>query len=361
MSSIPETMTAVVAYAPGDYRLEKNVPVPKPGKGEMLVKVLSAGICASDIKCYGGAAHFWGDATRPSWVQAPVIPGHEFVGEVVVLGEGAGVREGIVLGDHVASEQIVPCGECRYCRSGHYWMCMEHDLYGFRRRTPGAWAEYMIFPEKALNYKVPKSIPINHAVFIEPLACSLHAVERGNIQFGDTVVVAGCGPIGLGIIAGAKMKSPAKLIALDLNDDRLELAKRSGADIGINITKEDAIQMVRDLTGGYGCDVYIEATGHPSAVAQGLQMVRKLATFVEFSVFKDNVTVDWSIIGDAKELNLHGAHLSPGTYPTAIRMIEQKLLPLDEIVTHRLKLTDFQQGIDMVINGLTSVKVTLEP
>jgi threonine dehydrogenase-like Zn-dependent dehydrogenase len=157
------------------------------------------------------------------------------------------------------------------------------------------------------------------------------------------------------------MKSPAKLIALDLNDDRLELAKRSGADLGINITKEDAVQKVRDLTGGYGCDVYIEATGHPSAVAQGLQMVRKLATFVEFSVFKDNVTVDWSIIGDAKELNLHGAHLSPHTYPTAIRMIEQKLLPLDEIVTHRLKLTDFQQGIDMVVNGLTSVKVTLEP
>lgn len=361
MSSIPETMTAVVAYAPGDYRLERHVPVPRPGKGEMLVKVLSAGICASDIKCYGGAAHFWGDENRPSWVQAPVIPGHEFVGEVVGLGEGAGVREGIVAGDHVASEQIVPCGECRYCRSGHYWMCMEHDLYGFRRRTPGAWAEYMIFPEKALNYKVPKSIPVHHAVFIEPLACSLHAVERGNIQFGDTVVVAGCGPIGLGIIAGAKMKSPAKLVALDLNDDRLELAKRSGADIGINITREDAVRKVRDLTGGYGCDVYIEATGHPSAVAQGLQMVRKLATFVEFSVFKDNVTVDWSIIGDAKELNLHGAHLSPGTYPTAIRMIEQKLLPLEEIVTHRLKLEDFQTGIDMVVAGLTSVKVTLEP
>jgi threonine dehydrogenase-like Zn-dependent dehydrogenase len=219
----------------------------------------------------------------------------------------------------------------------------------------------MVFPEKALNYKVPKSIPINHAVFIEPLGCSLHAVERGNIQFGDTVVVAGCGPIGLGIIAGAKMKNPKTLIALDLNDDRLELAKRSGADIGINITKEDAVQKVRDLTEGYGCDVYIEATGHPSAVAQGLQMVRKLATFVEFSVFKDPVTVDWSIIGDAKELNLLGAHLSPGTYPTAIRMIEQGLLPLDEIVTHRLKLTDFQKGIDMVVNGLTSVKVTLEP
>lgn len=360
MSSFPETMTAVVCHAPGDYRCER-VPVPKPGKGEMLVKVKLAGICASDIKCYGGAAHFWGDATRPAWVQAPVIPGHEFVGEVVQLGEGAGVREGIVVGDHVASEQIVPCGECRYCREGSYWMCMEHDLYGFRRRTPGAWAEYMIFPEKALNYKVPKSIPLEHAVFIEPLACSLHAVERGDIQFGDTVVVAGCGPIGLGIIAGAKMKNPARLIALDLNDDRLELARRSGADLGINIRNEDAIKMVRDLTGGYGCDVYIEATGHPSAVEQGLQMIRKLGTFVEFSVFRDKVTVDWSIIGDAKELNLHGAHLSPGTYPTAIRMIEKKLLPLDEIVTHKLPLKDFQKGIDMVVNGLTSVKVTLEP
>ena len=240
-------------------------------------------------------------------------------------------------------------------------MCAVHDIYGFRQRAFGAWADYMVFPAGALNYKVPETMRWHHAVFIEPLACSLHAVERAEINYQDTVVVAGCGPLGLGMVAGAKMKGPDRIIALDLSDDRLEVAKRCGADIGLNPAKENVIQKVRDLTDGYGCDVYIEATGHPAAVEQGLHMIRKLGTFVEFSVMREKVTVDWTIIGDSKELNIHGSHLGPHCYPVAIRMIEAGLLPMDEIVTHRLPLTDYKKGIEMVISGLTSVKVTLEP
>jgi threonine dehydrogenase-like Zn-dependent dehydrogenase len=163
------------------------------------------------------------------------------------------------------------------------------------------------------------------------------------------------------MVAGAKMKGPDRIIALDLSDDRLEVAKRCGADFCLNPAKEDVIQKVRDLTDGYGCDVYIEATGHPAAVEQGLHLIRKLGTFVEFSVMREKVTVDWTIIGDSKELNIHGSHLGPHCYPVAIRMIEAGLLPMDEIVTHRLPLTDYKKGIEMVISGLTSVKVTLEP
>ena len=163
------------------------------------------------------------------------------------------------------------------------------------------------------------------------------------------------------MIAAARLKNPALLIALDLNDQRLEIARACGADRGINPSKVDAIDEVRALTEGYGCDVYIEATGHPAAVQQGLQMIRKLGTFVEFSVMREPVTVDWTIIGDSKELNIHGSHLGPHCYPVAIRMIEQGLLPLDDIVTHRLPLSDFQSGIDLVADGTNSIKVTLEP
>lgn len=353
-------MKAVVAHGPHDYRLEER-PVPSPGPGEVLIRVKSTGICASDIKCYTGAALFWGDGQAPGYCQAPVTPGHEFVGEVVALGEGAGAQHGLGLGDMAVSEQIVPCHECRYCRRGAYWMCAVNDIYGFRRRTPGSWAEYMLFPRGALNHRVPAAIPAHHAVFIEPLACSIHAVERGNIQFQDTVVIAGCGPLGLGMVAAARLKGPSRIIVLDLNDERLAVAKRCGADLGINPRREDAVQKVRDLTEGFGCDVYIEATGHPAAVEQGLQMVRKLGTFVEFSVMREKSTVDWTIIGDGKELNVFGSHLGPHCYPVAMRMIEQKLLPLDEIVTHRLRLEEFQKGIDLVVSGLTSVKVTMEP
>jgi len=353
-------MRAVVACGPHDYRMTE-LPVPVPGPEEVLVRVLSTGICASDIKCYTGAALFWGDGKSDGYCQAPITPGHEFVGRVVAMGEGAGERHRLGIGDHAVSEQIVPCGSCRYCRRGNYWMCAVHDIYGFRRRVPGAWAEYMLFPAGALNYKVPKSIPVHHAVFIEPLACSIHAVERGEIQYQDVVAIAGCGPLGIGMMAAARMKSPALIIALDLNDERLDLALRCGADVAINPRKEDAVAKVRALTEGYGCDVYIEATGHPSAVEQGLQMIRKLGTFVEFSVMREKVTVDWTIIGDSKELNVHGAHLGPHCYPVAIRMLEQELLPMDEIVTHRLPLADFQRGLELVLSGETSVKVTMEP
>jgi threonine dehydrogenase-like Zn-dependent dehydrogenase len=357
---LPESMEAVICHGPEDYRLEER-PVPRPGPGEVVIRVKSVGICASDIKCYTGAALFWGDKHRVGYCQPPVIPGHEFIGEVVAMGEGAAEKYGLEVGDHAISEQIVPCWHCRYCLRGQYWMCQEHEIYGFRQKAFGAMAEYMLFPAGALNYRVPKSIPLHHAVFIEPMACSIHAVERGDIGYQDTVVIAGCGPLGLGMFAAAKMKGPERIIALDLSDERLELAKRCGADIGLNPAKTDVVEEVRELTGGYGCDVYIEATGFPSAVEQGLHMIRKLGTFVEFSVMREPVTVDWTIIGDTKELNIHGSHLGPYCYPVAIRMLEQGLLPMDEIVTHQLPLSEYQVGIDLVASGKSSVKVTLNP
>ncbi len=358
--ALPKTMQAVICHGPQDYRLEEH-PVPQPGPEEVVVRVQSVGICASDLKCYLGAPLFWGDERREGYCQAPVIPGHEFVGDVMALGPGASEKYGLNIGDLAVSEQIVPCETCRYCRRGHYWMCMQHDIYGFRQNTFGAMAEYIRFPANARNYKVPQSVPVEHAVYIEPLACAIHAVQRGNIDLDHTVVIAGAGPLGLGMVAAARLKNPRRLISLDLNDNRLEVAKACGADIGLNPDKIDAVDEVRKLTGGYGCDVYIEATGHPGAVEQGLHMICKLGTFVEFSVMREPVTVDWTIIGDTKELDIHGAHLGPHCYPIAIDMLQKGLLPMDRILTHRLPLADFQAGIDLVAAGDRSIKVTLTP
>ena len=354
------SMPAVICHGPQDYRLEQW-PVPKAGPGEIIVEVASVGICASDLKCYLGAAMFWGEANREGYCQAPVIPGHEFVGKVVALGEGAEQQHGLKLGDTAVSEQIVPCHKCRYCRCGQYWMCQVHDIYGFRQRTFGAMARYIRFPADARNYKVPDSIPLEHAVFIEPLACSIHAVQRGDIGSEDVVVIAGCGPLGLGMVAAARRRHPKLLIATDLQDHRLRIAQACGADLVINPGKVDVVDEVRQLTEGYGCDVYIEATGHPEAVKQGLDMIRKLGTFVEFSVMREPVTVDWTIIGDTKELNIHGAHLGPYCYPLAMDMLQHDALPMDRIITHRLPLASFQQGIDLVASGEQSIKVTLQP
>ncbi|NDZ93523.1 erythritol/L-threitol dehyrogenase [Streptomyces sp. SID6673] len=360
LDQIPEKMQAVVCHGPEDYRLEE-VAVPRPGPGEALVRVEAVGICASDLKCYHGAAKFWGDENRPAWAETMVIPGHEFVGKVVAVDEAAARRWDIAVGDRVVSEQIVPCWECRYCKRGEYHMCAPHDLYGFKRRTPGAMASYMVYPAAALVHRVSPDIPAHHAAFTEPLSCSLHAVERAQITFEDVVVVAGCGPIGLGMIAGARAKNPMHVVALDMAPAKLDLAARCGADRVINIAEEDPVAIIRELTDGYGADVYLEATGHPSAVPQGLNLLRKLGRYVEYGVFGSDVSVDWSIISDDKELDVLGAHLGPYCWPAAIRMIESGVLPMDEICSHQLPLAEFQKGLDLVAKGTESVKVSLIP
>lgn len=358
---LPKAMPAIVCWGARDYRLEER-PVPHPEAREVVIRVKSVGICASDLKCYQGAPLFWGDEHRTGYCQSPVIPGHEFVGEVVALGLGAGEQYGLALGDLVISEQIVPCWGCRFCKRGEYWMCQDkHDVYGFRQATQGAMAEYMKFPVGALNYKVPASIPVHHAAFIEPLACGIHAVQRGEIQLDDVVVIAGAGPLGLGMVAAARLKNPRLLVVLDMNEDRLEIARLCGADLTFNPAKLDVVDEVLKLTNNYGCDVYIEATGYPAAVEQGLRMIRKLGTFVEFSVMREPVTVDWTIIGDTKELNIHGSHLSPYCYPIAIAMLQKRLLPMEKIITHQMPLTSFHAGMDMVASGKQSVKVILTP
>ena len=359
-SSLPKTMRAILCHGPEDYRLEE-CPVPTLAPGEILLRTHSVGICASDLKCYLGAPLFWGDDHRTGYCQAPVIPGHEFVGEVVALSPDTAEKQDLALGDQVVSEQIVPCQQCRYCRRGHYWMCQVHDIYGFRQATFGAMAEYVRLPVNALNYKVPREIPTAHAAYIEPLACGIHAVQRGQIELDHVVVIAGAGPLGLGMIAAARLKNPRLLIALDLDDKRLATALDCGADLVFNPSRVDAIDAVNELTEGYGCDVYIEATGHPAAVEQGLHMICKLGTFVEFSVMREPVTVDWTIIGDTKELDLRGAHLSPHCYPIAIDMLAKGRLPMEKIITHRLPLENFQQGIELVAAGDRSIKVLLAP
>jgi threonine dehydrogenase-like Zn-dependent dehydrogenase len=137
--------------------------------------------------------------------------------------------------------------------------------------------------------------------------------------------------------------------------------EKDGADTVVDISEQDPVALIESLTDGYGADVYIEGTGHPSAVGQGLAALRKHGRFVEYSVFKDDVTVDWSIISDDKELDVLGAHLGPHCWPAAAAMIESGALPLDRIVTHELPVADFRDGLDLVEDGRSSVKVSLIP
>ncbi len=347
---VDETMLAVVTHGPRDYRVEE-VPVPRPGPGELLIEVGAVGICASDMKCFLGGPLFWGGNGKPGYLEGPVVAGHEYAGRVVALGEGAAEKHGVQVGDRIVAEQIVPCGECRYCRTDKYWMCQRHFIFGFKRQTHGGMAKYNLYPANALVHKVPDSLSDGQAAYIEPLACAWHAVDRGEIAEGDTVVICGVGNIGLGMLQIAKLSKPGQLVALDTKPYRLDLARSYGADVAINVLEEDAVQTVRDLTEGYGCDVYIEASGNPAGVTQGLEMIRKLGTFVEFSVFNEPTTANWTIIGDTKELNIHGSHLGPFCYPKTIEALADGRVDVSRLLADSYPLTEFDRAMEASLSG----------
>lgn len=351
-------MQAIVCYGPNDYRLGR-IGKPKANPCELVIRIAVCGICASDCKCHSGAALFWG-GDNP-WVKAPVVPGHEFFGYVVEAGEGAEAHFDVVVGDKVIAEQIVPCDKCRFCKSGKYWMCEVHNIFGFQREVAeGGMAQYMRIPKTAIVHKIPDWVSLEDSALIEPMSCAIHAVNRGEIQLDDVLVIAGAGTLGLCMVQVARLKTPKKLVVIDMVDERLELARQFGADVVINPSREDAKAIINGLTGNYGCDVYIETTGVPVGVTQGLDLIRKLGRFVEFSVFGSEITADWSIIGDRKELDVRGAHLGPYCYPVAIDLFARGLLTSKGIVTHDFALENWEEAFALA-DSVKSIKVLLKP
>lgn len=342
-TELPKTMKALVTYGLNDYRYEPSYPTPECGDDDIIIKTEGCGICAGDLKCMHGAERFWGNESTPSWVKPPFIPGHEFLGRIVKIGKNV---KDWKLGDRVCADQIVPCGECKFCKSGRYWMCQPHATFGFQKDNNGGMAEYVRYPKTAIIHKVPDDMPLEKALLVEPYACSKHCVDRAQISNEDTVVISGAGTLGLGMVTYARMKNPATLIVLDLADERLDKAKEFGADIVWNPLKIDVVDEIMKLTDGYGCDVYIEATGHPNSVQQGLDMIRKLGRFVEFSVFGKSANIDWSIIGDGKELDVLGSHLSPYCFPFVIDHIQNGTLKTDGIIKTFFNLKDWEKAFD---------------
>lgn len=355
--SLPKTMKALVAYSSNDYRFEECYPTPICGPYDIIIKTEGCGICAGDLKCQHGAAMFWGDETQPSWVEAPFIPGHEFVGIVAAIGENV---KGYEIGERLAADQIVPCGECRFCKDGHYWMCQPHEIFGFFGKYNGGMAEYVKLPKEAIIHKVPKNMKLEDALLIEPYACSKHCVDRAQIGCEDIVVLSGAGTLGLGMVTYTKLRHPKKLIVLDMMDERLEKAKEFGADIVWNPSKVNVVEEIMKLTEGYGCDIYIEATGHPSSVVQGMQMIRKLGRFVEFSVFGAPTTLDWSIIGDRKELDVLGSHLSPYCFPFVIENIANGTLKTNGVVSKSFTIEDWKTAFEYATGKYGDFKVAIK-
>ena len=321
----------------------KEIPTPKPGPKEMLVKVHSCGICGSDIV-------EWYRLPR-----APLVQGHEIGAEVVEVGES--VRN-YRPGDRVMIAPKVPCLNCRYCRNGHYPACSN-----VKERLPGGFAEYILVPEVLLEkgtYRLPDSMTYDQSTFIEPLACVVRAQRLAGTKKGQTILVMGCGMSGLLHVKLAKTKK-CTTIAADINKKRLEFATKIGADKAIDAAENVPQRLAADL--GRKADVVVLCTSAPSAIDQAWKCVDKGGCIVFFAVPgpEKQVTVPINNYWTKEIKILTSYYCGPPDITEALRLLETGTIEVDDMITHRLPLKDIEKGFRLVIDGQESIKVIIRP
>src|SRR3954449_2554980 len=255
------TMLAVVKPEAAPGAEVRDVKIPGFGRTDVLVKVKVASICGTDLHIYN-----W-DRWAQNRIRPPLIPGHEFCGEVVAFGdEVTSVKEG----DFVSAEMHVACGKCLQCRTGEAHICQNVKIIGVDAN--GAFAEYVVIPETNI-WKLDPSIPQEYASILDPLGNAVHTVLSGDIA-AKTVAITGCGPIGLFAIAVAKACGATQVFAIEVNEYRREIARKMKADFVLDPTKDDVRSIVMDNTNGTGVDVLLEMAGHKDAIKLGFDTLR---------------------------------------------------------------------------------------
>ena len=335
-----KTMNAAVLEEYGRFNW-KQVGQPEPADNEVLIKVAYAGICGSDQHIFKGEFH--------PRTTIPFIPGHEFAGIITAAGPGV---EKFHVGDHVAVDPIIWCGKCPACLRKHYPACSSLKLLGVD--VNGGFGEYINVPEHML-YLVDKSIPIQHAALVEVLSIGFHACSRANVQKDDTVVIWGAGKVGQSILQAVRTKTNNTVIMVDILDKRLKLAKSHYPDIvTINASREDPVERVKELTGGKGVDVAVEAVGHHVEIEGRVNPVRGCIQSI-----RGAGTVCVLGLGDEplpllmkeliwKEAKLVASRVSHGEFAETIENLEKGTLKPDALVTDILDPDQIQEGFMML-------------
>lgn len=324
-------MKAVRLYQPGDLRVEQ-VGISEVKSDEVLVKVRAVGVCGSDIprvNRYG--AHV-----------SPITIGHEFGGEVVELGREV---KNFKTGDHVTVAPLIPCYECEWCKMGEYSLCDHYDYYGSRR--DGAMAQFVTVKAKNL-LKVSDSVSFEDIATVDPCANAMHGLLRGKFVRGESICVCGVGPIGLYVIQCAKIMGAKMIIAVDLMDPKLEIAKKCGADVVINSANTDVAEAVKEATGGSGVDMAIDLTGVPEVQNMAVLCVNKLGRVVYLGISHRPLSYSAQVVDDIlrKQLIITGSWNSfsqpfPGReWTESIRLLEEGKLSSKYMISHRLSLDD---------------------
>jgi L-iditol 2-dehydrogenase len=335
-------MKVSVWYNNEDIRIEE-VPKPKPGHKEILIKVLACGICGSDIV-------EWYRLPR-----APLVQGHEIGAEVVETGKAVTKYRP---GDRVFVAPKVPCMKCDYCKSGHYPVCSN-----VKERLPGGFAEYVLVPESLVEngtYLLPDNITYDQSTFIEPLACVVRAQQLAGVRRNQTVMVVGSGMSGLLHVKLAKTKH-CRVIATDINRKKLEFAEKMGADVTLDAAENVPERWVAESIGT--ADVVILCTSAIAAVDQAWKCVDKGGVIVFFAVPHpaEIITIPLNDFWTRETKIMTSYYCGPPDIDTAINLIETETIKIDDMITRRFALQDIAEGFRMVIEGKASLKVIIKP
>jgi L-iditol 2-dehydrogenase len=344
-------------HAPGDIRVE-DAPEPTPGPGDVKIRVRNCSTCGTDVKISKFGHHH---------IVPPRVMGHEVAGEIVEVGDNVPTgAAGWASGDRVQVIAAIPCGTCAECRRGSMTVCPNQESIGYH--YDGGFAEYMIVPAKVLSVdglnRIPDGLSFAEASVAEPFACAINAQELARVGDGDDVVVIGSGPIGCLHVRLARARGAAQVTLVELNRDRLEQAAAIvKPDHTICSAETDAVDEIAKLTDGRGVDVIITAAASGKAQEQAVLMAARQGRISFFGGLpKDNpvIALDSNLV-HYRELMIIGANgSSPSHNKRALSMIADGSVPVDDLITHRVPLSEVLSAIDIVSRG-DAIKVTVEP
>jgi len=342
---------AVRIHGPGDVRYEE-VPNPKVNSHDVLIRIRAVGVCGSDIElCDGVHPYITTGRTR-----LPLIPGHEWSGEVISLGDKV---KGFDAGDKVTGECSVGCRQCEYCFQGYYNECENLEETGILNRD-GGFAELISFPFFFLHNFT--SLSFEEAALTEPTAIAMHAVSVARVSPKDYVAVVGPGPIGLLAVQVAKAFGAGAILLSGTRLERLELGRQLGADAVVNVKEESIVRVAEEFTHGHKFDVVIEATGNPDVLGDIESIIRPYGRIILVGSFggqKGLIDLDRIVTGNISLLGVVG---SPNVWEESIRLLETKKIQAVPLITHRFELSHIKEGLDTVrqrIGG--AVKVLFIP
>ena len=341
-----DTMKVAMYYNNNDIRIEE-MPIPTINDEELLVKVQASGICGSDVM---------------EWYRikkAPLVLGHEIAGDIVKVGKNVKKYK---VGDRVFISHHVPCNSCSFCLNYKHTLCHTLHTTNF---DPGGFAEYLRVPEINVDrgtFLLPDNMTYDEGAFIEPLACVVRGFRIAHYKKGKTVVVIGSGMAGLLNIKLAKAYGAKKVFATDINDFRLKLAKKVGADVVIN-AKEDIVKQIKKQNDGKLADFVILCAGVPSAVKQAIEVVEFGGTILWFAMTPPGVEVPvpffdiWN-----KKIKMYSTYAGAGEDITeAIELFKNKKIDVNDMITHKLSLKETGKGFKLVSEAKDSMKIIIEP